>query len=245
MSLELEVFTVTLTTVDPIRIGALQDPLSDADQPIARLGERPVIQGPSLKGALRAQIERHLIDQYPDRPQMRPCIPAARLSKYEEGLRGYRGPTCALPASPRRRGEDTSICPACYLLGAMGLPGFVRVPFLKSDAVPDELYSVRLDRRTGAVVTGSNRSWEVLPDGAEFVGTLEIVRRDSLTGWELGKPREPNVPDDWLKDGHEWSAEGIISELLVERMQAVTVIGGHRSKGCGRVRITVEAAPGC
>jgi len=247
VSLEVKTLAVTLKTVDPLRIGALQDPLSDADQPIARLGGRPVIQGPSLKGALRAQIERHLISEYPDHPEMRPCIPATQgmISAQERGLQGYRTDGgCAFQERARPRAKPRPICPACYLLGAMGLAGFVRVPFLMGDAQAEELYSVRLDRRTGVVVSGSNRSWEVLPDGVKFAGTMEVLVKDSVTGWELGKPREPEVPDDWLRDGEEWTGDKIIKELVIERLEAVTLMGGHRSKGCGRVSITVTPGAG-
>ena len=45
-------------TKEPLRIGGKKDPLSGADNPVTRVGGRLVIPGSSLKGALRAEIER-------------------------------------------------------------------------------------------------------------------------------------------------------------------------------------------
>jgi len=62
--------TVTITTKEPLRIGGKKDPLSGADNPVTRVGGKLVIPGSSLKGALRAEIEKFLIDSYYLRRQL-------------------------------------------------------------------------------------------------------------------------------------------------------------------------------
>lgn len=131
-------YEVTLTTKSPFRIGGVK-PIpgtTDIDSPIVRLGNKVVVQGTSLKGAFRAELERYLIDKIFDKSEnkwknvwMKPCIPADErtVSPDEKKLieRGLYKYSCSYP-------EQTDyICPICYLLGARGLIGFVNVPFLK------------------------------------------------------------------------------------------------------------------
>lgn len=42
-----------------------------------------------------------------------------------------------------------------------------------------------------------------------------------------------------LRDS-QWSQDKILKELVVDRLQAITTLGGYRSKGFGRVQITVS-----
>jgi CRISPR/Cas system CSM-associated protein Csm3 (group 7 of RAMP superfamily) len=59
-------YTITATSLSPIRIGGREDPLSEADNPVAVVGGRVCVPGPSLKGALRNELERHLNDEFYD-----------------------------------------------------------------------------------------------------------------------------------------------------------------------------------
>ena len=52
--------------MEPLRIGAAEDPRSGIHNPVAMVGEKVVIPGSSLKGALRAQMEQFLIETYYD-----------------------------------------------------------------------------------------------------------------------------------------------------------------------------------
>lgn len=238
-------FSVTLTTTDPIRIGGKEDPLAAADNPTSVVGGRVCIPGPSLKGALRAEIEAHLIDTcfrqgaWPQNElPSQPCIPSTKPTRDEERLireGRFRRSACRYP------GND-GICPACYILGAQGLVGFVSVPFLFTDVSYGELYSTRLDRTRRTVVQGTNRPYQHVPPGAKFVGALEVTVSDSILGWSLGQPRklaESAKGDAWLSDG-KWSGDRIIKELIVDRFQAIRSIGGYRSKGFGGVAINVK-----
>lgn len=251
-------FRITLETIEPFRIGALENPLSDVHNPVTRVGGQVVVQGSSLKGALRAQVERHLIENYKNVAGMKPCIPSpySGLSEAEQQLirdnTFKRGGACKYQEPERRRGnqpaqqprDDEYICPACYLFGAQGITGFVRVPYLFSAAVPEDLYAVRIDRASGTVAERTNRDYQIIPPQAQFVGELELLWRDVVRGWELGKARKLPAAatrgDVWLADG-KWSAEKILDEFIVKRLEAIDVMGGFKSKGAGKVKIMVMA----
>jgi len=241
---EVRSLEVCLTTKEPFRIGALEDVMSAIDNPVATVGGRVVVQGSTLKGVLRTAIEEHLIDKYPGKDKMKPCIPspANTLSRDEETLireGKYRGGGCYYTL----RSKSPSICPVCYLLGAAGVSGFVRVPYLYTDVSPEELYSVRIDRATNVVAEKTNREYQIMKDGVEFKGTLEVMIKDTRRNWVLGKMRPIGTGeagfygDNWLNE--EWNDERIIRELIIERLKSITLVGGFKSKGCGKVEIKV------
>lgn len=252
-------YQVTLVAKSPLRIGAAQDPLIDVDAPVALVGGRPVIQGSTLKGVYRSQLEALLIDQYAGQlAAARPCIPAdwRNLSADEKGLlpnKGgkYRGSNCGYKPRPanqreerRDRGRITDICPTCYLLGTMGLLGFVRVPYLfaEAGADPEEGYSIRYDRAIGGAAHASNRKFQLIPPGARFSGTLDVLLEDSIRRWSLGKPRpleSDTHQDTWLV-GHAWPPQDVLNKLVVAPLEAVTQLGGFRSKGFGDVEIRLQ-----
>lgn len=240
-------YAITATTLSPIRVGGKDDPLSEADNPVAVVGGRICLPGPSLKGALRAALERHLNDRFYDNAGNRwpsaqlaaqPCIPSTRFSRDEQRLiteGRYRARACRYPD------DNEGICPACYLLGAQGLVGFVSIPFLFTDVSYDELYSARLERTSRTVMQGANRSYQLVPPDTQFTGILEVVLHDDLLGWRLGQPRplqESPHGDAWLAAG-DWSVQKVLQELLLDRLTAITSLGGYRSKGFGAVNLTV------
>ncbi len=264
-------YEVSLQTLEPFHIGGVGEPLSGKDNPIAVVGGKVAVPGSSLKGALRSQIEQYLINQFydqaksqwkPDQRPLQPCMAATAVSVDEAELisKGlYRNdkprpaPGCHYPCEintkddrgREHRGKcgDTphSICPACYLLGAQGLNGFIRVPFLFSDASQGSLYSARMDRATRTVAERTNRPYQLLPDGVEFKGIMYITFQDDVLGWTLGKARplkDKTTGDLWLS-GKPWSEQEIVQKLVVDRLQAINILGGYKSKGFGRVKITV------
>lgn len=249
MSKDIRSFSVKLVTKEPFRIGAMQNVMSGVDNPVTTVGGRVVIQGSSLKGALRASIEEYLIDKFPKDSSMKPCIPSAynTLSADEKKLieqgRFREGGGCSYSSNPRNRSE--SICPVCYLLGSQGLVGFVRVPYLYTDATPEDMYAVRIDRAAGVVSEKTNRDFQIIADGIEFNGMLEVVVKDNVKGWDLGKTRVIDeklgigANDAWLKKG-DWNANRIIDELIAGRLREINLLGGFKSRGCGKVDITIQ-----
>ena len=255
------VYEVVLTTTTEFRIGGKPDPFSGIENPIAKVGDKVVVPGPSLKGAYRAELERYLIETYQADDEMKPCIPATQLSRDEDqlvarGLYRYyynkrsdrnliKGEGCHYPCDTKKRCRDGlhAICPVCYLLGANGLNGFVRVPFLSSEITASELYSASIDRATGTVKQGTNRPYEILPAGTVFKGKLVVLLENNILKWSLGKKRpldEKNTNGDlWLEHG-DWTQEKILKELIVERIENIGLLGGFKSKGCGAVEIKVK-----
>jgi len=245
-------YEIVLNTQEPFRIGGVGDPLSEQGNPIAIIGDRVVIPGPSLKGRYRAELERYLIEIWDKEDLMKPCIPSSErgLSLDEKALINtgkYRaGGACTYPPK-----GDFNICPVCYLLGAQGLFGFVRVPFLECSNPPEDLYSARIDRGTLAVAKGTNRPYQIVPKGTEFSGRLGVLIEDKVLGWVLGQdrkkpcskkecqPQERQPLDTWVTKNN-WTQEKILSELIVERLKSITELCGFKSKGCGKVTITVK-----
>lgn len=243
-------YHVTLTTTDPFRVGASEDPLIDVDAPIAMVGGRPVIQGSTFKGAYRSELEAILITQYADKnARMRPCIPADRgnLSRDEQRLirhGPYRGPNCGYKNQGNR---SYAICPTCYLLGTMGLVGFVRVPYLFADAMPEEGYSIRRDRAIEGAAMRSNRKYQLIPPSTRFTGTLEVLMEDTIRGWKLGEARpleSRSHQDQWLQNNNSWPAAKILAELVVKPIENLKQMGGFTSKGFGGVSVKLEAVQG-
>lgn len=252
-------FEIAMITKEPFRIGGKEDPLRGQENPVAIVGEKVVVPGPSLKGSLRSEIERFLIDTYynknnsswePEKEELTPCIPSPQkqLSNDEKALvrsGKYRSMGCHYPCDPKPhkcRDEEHSICPACYLLGANGLNGFIRVPFLTADiSIANELYSARLDRATSTVTQGTNRPYSLVPAEITFKGILEITIENDVLGWTLGRERnlgDRTGGDTWLQQNN-WPQERIINELVIKRLEGIELLGGYKSKGCGKVEIRV------
>jgi CRISPR/Cas system CSM-associated protein Csm3 (group 7 of RAMP superfamily) len=263
-------YKIELEAVEPLRIGAVEDPRSGIHNPVAKVGEKVVIPGSSLKGALRAEIEQFLIETYYDKGSQswarekeafQPCVPTTKPSNDEQALinlRKYRPEACHYPCGIEERiqkgekvirgkctreGKATphSICPACYFLGATGLPGFVRVPFLYAELPPEELYSARIDRGTGTVVEGTNRDYQLVPANAKFTGNLVVVLEDPVSGWEVGNPRplgDKTLGDKWL-EGKDFGVEDLIDAYIIKRLENIKILGGYKSKGFGAVKIKV------
>lgn len=263
-------YKIELEAIEPLRIGAVEDPRSGIHNPVAKVGEKVVIPGSSLKGALRAEIEQFLVESYYDQVSQnwlgdkldcQPCIPAPRPSTDEQtliNLGKYKSEACHYPCEFEerfQRGERVfrgkctkdgkanphTICPACYFLGAMGLNGFVRVPFLYAEISPEELYSARIDRARNTVVEGTNRPYQLIPASTRFVGELVIISEDPVTGWKIGEARALNdktLGDKWLEGG-TFQAEELIDTYIVERLRNIKMLGGYKSKGFGAVKIEV------
>lgn len=249
---------IRLKNLTPLRIGGKDDPMSGRENSTVSFGNIPIIPGPSLKGAVRAAMESYLISEFHDDASKKwkagyeplcPCIPNPKPSSDEDALiktGRYRTNACGYSA----RTQD-KICPVCYYLGAQGLVGFVSIPFLVAEnSQVQGLYSLRIDRGTGTGPArrgeGGNRPYEVVRPGVDFTGTLTVLIRDPARDWEFGKPRrfdDDIRPDKWLEEGL-WpdesikDADGLLS-FLRQVLESIEVIGGYKSKGCGRVKIEV------
>jgi CRISPR/Cas system CSM-associated protein Csm3 (group 7 of RAMP superfamily) len=143
-------------------------------------------------------------------------------------------------------------------LGANGLLGFVRVPFLElnnpHNRVP-QLYAARNDRAINTEVHQTNRSYETIAPGATFQGTLEIMLEDKLLEWNFGayrtfwrikinEKKEELIKnedlDRWLKNNKAPGKQIIINDYILGCLRDIKELGGYKSKGFGKVDIHVE-----
>ena len=240
---------ITLTTEAPFRIGGVK-PIpgtTDVDSPVVKLGDKIVVQGTSLKGAYRAELERYFIDTYFDKASKKwknewakPCIPADEktISPDEQKLihDGFFKYSCAYPL------PEKHICPPCYLLGARGIVGFVYVPFLNlTKGSSEPLAFIRKDRVTGTSAHGALAKFEAIPEESIFEGIMNVLLQDDVIGWNLGQKRNlaGSLGDKWLETG-EWNRDGIEKNLIVDRLQNIKNLGGYISKGFGLVNIKAE-----
>jgi len=246
-------FKVVLTTLEPFRIGGKEDPLSGQDNPVAKVGENIVIPGTSLKGALRAEIEKYLIEKYKGKEEFKPCIPSTQISedeknlvddgKYKDLFVGEKYKGCHYPCTDKDCKKTThSICPVCYFCGAQGLPGFLRIPFLYANISVNELYSATIDRFSKVVKKGTNRPYQLISDNTEFTGYLSVLIKDDILNWEFGKPRplkENTLGDKWLESMSS-SPNELLAEFVINRLNSIEILGGYKSKGFGKVKIKVS-----
>lgn len=236
-------YQIEVSIQEPFRVGGKPVPLGP-DNPVAAIAGKPIIPGPSLKGALRSALDHLLISRYYtaaagwDRAHAdwQPCLAASQPSDDERALapKMYGRQSCRYPDRSK-----APICPVCYLLGAQGLPGFVRVPFLIANEYPVELYSARIDRVTGTVTTGANRPYEFVEPPATFTGTLYVLQDDPSLGWALGAARslkQDSGGDRWLRAGRV----DVVADLLLPALKSIQYLGGYRSKGFGRVEVRVQ-----
>lgn len=261
------VYQVTLTTLEPFRVGGKPE-VGGPDNPVAVVGNRPVVPGPTLKGVLRSAFEQRLIQQYYDQTRgawrqgaevFKPCMAGTQLSDDEKGLiaRGlYRSDTesCHYPCDLNRERHQGRcgntrhpICPVCYFLGAQGLMGFVRVPFLiaPEEVTRAELYSARMDRATHTVATGQNRPYELVSGGSAFSGKMYVLLKDDVLGWDLGSARtlrQDSGGDAWLAAQRQ-TADALLMQWLIPALTSINLLGGYKSKGFGRVSIEVRQEP--
>jgi len=268
MSVNYAEYEIIIATESPFRVGRKRDPLTSVEQPITMIGNRVAIPGTTLKGALREAMERYLIENCSDKPGMKPCLPATPQTVTEDEKEliktgKYKGTSCHYPCRYDQKNKKCEeelitqeekerglhyICPACYLLGAQGLVGFITVPFLYTDVSPDELPALRIDRITGTtVVTGARgayRTYQIVPEDTQFRGILRVLLEDRIKGWKLGEPRPlkgPTLGDLWLNN-QEWknNQSKIIEELILKRLESIKRLGGFKSQGAGYVKIEIR-----
>ena len=246
MATAVKKYEIKVTADSPLRVGGPRDPIRGVDLPMASIAGKPVIPGPSLKGALRANLEQYLVALGKSKPSLKPCIPASKPSRAEEGLSqsgSYRvgGGCSAETGDGAVDGATATICPACYLLGAQGLVGFVSLPTLVGSMSQEELVGIAIDRSQGTVRGGANWRYEFAKTGSTFVGPMEVLLEDPARGWVLGEPRLGfGRQDAWLTEDLGWTQSRVLQELLIDRIESITVLGGFKSKGFGRVKITVK-----
>jgi CRISPR/Cas system CSM-associated protein Csm3 (group 7 of RAMP superfamily) len=247
-----------------LHIGASPSPLTEKKGAVFKVDRTPVIPASSFKGALRNQIELlfstevdtlvkvfNLPENHKD--LLKPCIPDSRPSEAERDLiqsKHYRSTHCEVKIGEGKElVSEEGLCPVCYFMGSAGIMGCVRVPNFFPKAHQGNILvdqtNIRLDRKTGTKVDRALVNSEQVKPGTQFTGTIEIVDSTPI-GIEFGKPRmiAGKVVDPWLNDWQEpdltTRKKILLERILSPALQNISKLGGQKSKGGGKVLVTVS-----
>lgn len=163
-------------------------------------------------------------------------------------------------------GSRNPVCPVCYFFGANGLQGFLRIGHLfppSSAAIVFEQTITSRDRVADSVRKKALASSEHVKGGTRFEGVVEVLLFDGtftfgdarLVHYEeqdqSGRRREINIVfDPWLQDFASRQPDNaqrqlaLINELLIPAFKEIDILGGHRSKGGGKVKVSIEPVAG-
>ena len=240
-----------------LHIGGSPSPLTEKKAPVFSVDGKPVIPGSSFKGAFRYQMEQLLINKKDelksklgiiDDELIKPCIPAPRPSKAEQELLGcgYRGHCEIKVEEDKVNVPEKGLCPVCYFFGATGLMGFLRIPNFWPELGEYRIdqTSIRIDRGSGTAATGAIVTGEQVKPGTIFKGTLEIIVQQRT--FQFGRARQigGTKVDLWLVGIASKPVEEVqlllINEILIPALNNITVLGGQKSKGAGKVSIELD-----
>ncbi len=189
--------TGTLVLETGVRVGTgTEDVVIGAEIPVVRdAWGRPFIPGASLKGVLRAEVERlaRTINRQPlvwacsDPLDTREglCVTAGQK---EELIREARRPDGLVDEEKFTRSVAAKSCPVCRLFGSPWLAGKLRVRDLPID---EKTWTGRVEVRDGVGIRRDTRtaakgilySYETVPAGARFACQILIENADEV---ELG-----------------------------------------------------------
>lgn len=199
-------------TAAPLHIGlGRSQGVTGSDLPVLLdIWERPVIPGSSFKGALRSQVEA-LIRGIGDSALLRSC---------DVIIRQY----CVPEPLWRERNREAEIlsrsCHVCLLFGGPQVAGKLSVSDLMVDSDWDpHMIQVRdgvsINRDTLTAESRRKFDFEVVPPGVRF-----------HLGLTLDNPEDYEI--------------GLLLRTLMLFDEGFAFLGGHSSRGMGRVRISVE-----
>jgi CRISPR/Cas system CSM-associated protein Csm3 (group 7 of RAMP superfamily) len=202
---------------------------------------------------------------------LKPCIPTTRPSPAEsDKFAGKRWLTGCQIEMERDRiqvnprdGNRNFVCPVCYFFGANGLQGFLRignlVPSVSVASVFDQTITSR-DRALDGVRKGALASGEHIKGGARFQGLADLLLFDGT--FTFGEARSVRYDeerqgqkrrvethfDPWLEAFAKKQSDlnerrlTLVNEWLIPAFEKIDVLGGHRSKGGGRVKVGIAVA---
>ncbi|MEM4394838.1 MAG: RAMP superfamily CRISPR-associated protein [Candidatus Nitrosocaldus sp.] len=252
-----------------LHIGGSYDPRSTIKGKIFKVDGIPVIPATSFKGALRFQLEHLFIKNLPNFKNkfnvekddyLKPCIPTTNLSSTEKELVGkyYRNQlsTCSLEVGDSITFPEDGICPVCYFMGALGLPGFLRFTnfypsnnLSKNAIIPQT--NIRLDRKTNTAAVGAKVEQEQVKGGTTFDGYIDIILENQVSRLQhitFGMSRvftQQQTVDKWLE---KWNVQNdditiriktLIGDILIPAISNIRELGGHKSRGAGKVTTKV------
>ncbi|MBW9221742.1 hypothetical protein KKP97_01650, partial [Methanothermococcus sp. SCGC AD-155-C09] len=105
--------------------------------------------------------------------------------------------------------------------------------------------NIRIDRKTGTTAHGAKVEGEQVKPGTVFKGNVDIVISEPVRGLQFGDARKIGnvVIDKWLENWNKTDkmerTKILIEEIVIPAIQNIKVLGGHKSKGAGKVNITI------
>jgi CRISPR/Cas system CSM-associated protein Csm3 (group 7 of RAMP superfamily) len=244
-----------------LHIGASPSPLTDKKGAIFKVDRTPVIPASSFKGALRTQLELLFIEKKEEFKSafnldnvevLKPCIPAPRPSKAENDLISsgeYRDKHCEIKVDENKvTTGDFGICPVCYFMGCTGIMGFLRIsnfyPEIEGNFIDQT--NIRIDRKTKTAAYKAKVDGELVKPGTVFRGIIEIIDTTEQGCFEFGQAKNIDgvIIDKWLEKWNEKDnqkrKEYLLKEILFPALENIKVLGGWKSKGCGKVFVSIK-----
>ncbi|UYZ40533.1 MAG: RAMP superfamily CRISPR-associated protein [Candidatus Methanospirare jalkutatii] len=204
-----------------------------------------------------------------NKEMLKPCIPSPRPSKAEEELINsgkYRKKAklkdkeitgCQISVDnenilvPKIENQEVGICPVCYFMGCGGLMGFLRFSnfYPEGEGSVIDQTNIRIDRKTGTAARGAKVEGEQVKPGTVFKGNIGIVISEpilEMQGIQFGDARkiDNEVIDKWLENwnetGKDKRVKTLIEKILIPAIQNIKVLGGQKSRGAGKVNVSVN-----
>jgi len=124
--------------------------------------------------------------------------------------------------------------------------GFLRIPnfWPEIGEYRIDITNIRIDRKSGTAASGAIIPSEQVKSGTIFKGILEIIAKQG--NFKFGKPREIGgiKIDLWLTGIASKPVEEaqllLINKVLIPALNNITVLGGQKSKGAGKISIELE-----
>lgn len=251
---------ITVTEGSFLHVGGTPSPLTEKKQPVFSVDGQPVIPASSFKGAFRQQVESLLIQKKDvlaanlglsgnQTSLLKPAIPAPRPSKAERDLfnRGYRSEHSEIKVEEDRVYlPKLGLCPPSYFFGATGLEGYLRIP--NFFPVPGEWRidqtRIRIDRKSQTAAPGAIVTGEQVKPGSLFEGELLIFQERQGTSFGFCRTIGGVEVDLWLKQWAEPDSTKrqlfLLNEILIPALNNIEVLGGQKSLGGGKVKITLS-----
>jgi len=251
-----------------LHIGGSPSPLTEKKASVFSVDGKPAIPASSFKGAFRYQVEQLLIAKKDelksklgiiDDELIKPCIPSTSPTRAEKTLIGqYRR-----QLRPKRRKDilfegcwieveveqigipQKGLCPVCYLFGATGLMGFLRIPNFWPEVGEYRIdqTNIRIDRESGTTAKGAKVDGEQVKSGTVFKATLEIIAQQRTFHFGGARVIGGTKVDLWLDGIASKPMEAqllLINEILIPALNNITVLGGQKSKGAGKVMLEID-----
>lgn len=165
--------------------GSKDSPFESTDSPVVKIGEKPVIPGSSLKGALRSTLESML-----SADGVKVCVPTAAIPKAPKGEdREVFAKKYVNGIGRKSPCQVNDICFICEIFGTTGdkegLSG--RAIFLDArsdeEIKPIERNHVAIMRDTKSQAAGKLMTLQAVDAGVVFKGNIRVINpKDSHVG---------------------------------------------------------------